>query len=103
MQNTLQYYGNMQIAFVVFVLYYGVAVLTLDDTATNIPDNAYADAAPFLKRMLFPISYVGMGVRLSRWGMAAEQAETSIGALVVMWSAQATLGKIMDAVDALML
>lgn len=89
----------MQIAAVVFVLYYGVALFTIESGRNHLGD--YQEPATFLQRMLFPISYLGIGVRMARWGMVAEQAETSIGALVVLWSAQTTVGKLMDGFDAL--
>jgi hypothetical protein len=83
-------------------LYYGVPIISVQtaqsDYSVDVPT---IGADVYLKRVLFPISYVGMGVKLSRWGMATpEEAACSIGALAVMWSAQVTMGQIMDAVDA---
>jgi hypothetical protein len=96
----------MQIAIVVFFLYYGVPILSiqtnmdslvLDDTATM-----YVDASSYLKRMLFPISYIGTGIKLSRWGIpgGTDAAASSFGALAIMWASQITMGQIMDAIDA---
>ena len=60
------------------------------------------DAGTYLKRILFPISYIGTGIKLSRWGMSggADAAASSFGALAIMWSSQVTMGQIMDAIDA---
>jgi hypothetical protein len=53
-----------------------------------------------LNRFLFPINYVEMVVKLSRWGMSSpDEAACSIGVLEVMWPAQVTISQIMDAVD----
>jgi hypothetical protein len=93
-------YGNMQVALVIFFLYYGVPILTVAsgiELAGTVGE--YESAGPFLKRMLFPVSTVGMGVKISKWGMGHD-ADSSIGALVILWSAQVTAGKLMDAVDA---
>jgi len=59
----------------------------------------FDDPGLFFKRALFPISYVGMGQKLSKWGLGAS-ADSSIGALMVLWSAQVTVGKLFDAIDA---
>lgn len=95
-EKTLVRYGNLQLAGLIFVLYYGVAVFTIDMTAAN--DASGITSEYFTKRMLFPISYVGMGAKIAKWGI--ENAESSMGALVVMWSAQVTVGKLFDAIDA---
>lgn len=94
----------MQLAFLVFFLYYGVPIFSVQTSPFDFGfatiDTVF-DAGLYLKRLLFPITYVGMGVKLSRWGMSSpEEAACSIGALAVMWSAQVTMGQIMDAVDA---
>jgi hypothetical protein len=97
-------YGNMQVAFLIFFLYYGVPIVSVQTSPFDFgfgTSDTLMDAGMFLQRILFPITYVGMGVKLSRWGMASpEEAACSIGALAVMWSAQVTMGQIMDAVDA---
>ena len=103
-EKQLLRYGNMQIAVVVFFLYYGVSILSIQtnvdslvmDTTTNVD----IDASTYLKRMLFPISYIGTGIKLSRWGIGADAAASSFGALAIMWSSQVTMGQIMDAMDA---
>lgn len=100
-EKQLLRYGNMQVAFIIFFLYYGVPILTVA-SGGELPNTVgeYEPAGSFFKRMLFPVSYVGLGVKLSKWGMGGHVADSSIGALVVLWSAQVTVGKLMDAVDA---
>lgn len=91
----------MQLAFLIFFLYYGVPILTVEsgmELAGTVGE--YESAGSFLKRVLFPVSTVGMGARLSKWGMSHTEADASVGALVVLWSAQVTAGKLMDALDA---
>jgi hypothetical protein len=91
----------MQLSFLIFILYYGVTILTVESgEELDGAMGEYAAASSFFKKMLFPISYVGLGNKISKWGMDPEIAQASIGALMVLWSAQVTAGKIMDAVDA---
>ncbi len=94
----------MQIAFLVFFLYFGVPILSVqtntDSLLADESANMGVDASTYLKRVLFPISYIGTGIKLSRWGISADAAASSFGALAIMWSSQVTMGQIMDAVDA---
>jgi hypothetical protein len=102
-------YGNWAVSLLIFVAYYGVPVITLegldsvlmqnDEVMYNL-GNQYVSGGTYLKALLFPISYIGFGMKLSKWGMAADQAPASLGALAVMWSAQVTCSQIMDVVDA---
>ncbi|KAL7557289.1 hypothetical protein ACA910_016250 [Epithemia clementina (nom. ined.)] len=98
-------YGNYGVMFLIFILYYGVPILSLDVTTTTsdeIPDDLSAVAAgPTFRTIFFPISYFGLGMRIARWGLA--DASNTIGALVVMWSGQVFAEKLMDGLFALML
>jgi hypothetical protein len=104
MEKMLLRYGNMLLAFIVFILYYGIPVVTiqaLEDKFVVEDLEATQDrTGSFLKALLFPVSYVGIGGKVSKWGIDPEIATSSIGALMVMWSAQVTTGTLMDAVDA---
>lgn len=93
-------YANMMIAFIVFVFYYGVPIVHVDDLEVSLGE--FTSAQSYLKTFLFPISIVGFGVRISRWGMG-EVAPCSLGALLVLWSAQTTVKMLFDAVDAYVL
>jgi hypothetical protein len=95
LEKQLLRYGNVSLAFLIFVLY-GVPIITVE----SIEEGLGQYSKSYLKAMLFPFSSVGAGARISKWGMPAETAANSIGALVVMWSSQVTVGKLMDAVDA---
>jgi hypothetical protein len=110
-ERLLLRYGNLFVAFVVFVGWYGVPILTiegLDSVLSSTEEeeviyssgSAYVDGSTYLKALLFPISYVGFGMKMSKWGMDKELAQSSLGALAVMWSAQSTCSMLMDAVDA---
>mmetsp|Transcript_27584 Transcript_27584/g.57735 ORF Transcript_27584/g.57735 Transcript_27584/m.57735 type:complete len:197 (-) Transcript_27584:200-790(-) len=100
-EKTLSRYGNMTVAGIVFVLFYGVPVMTLvtPDTDPSVMEDTVA--SPSLKDMMFPVGHLGLGMRLARWGL--EDANNSMGALVVMWSGQVFVSKIMDAMDAFLL
>lgn len=109
LERTLLRHGNWIISAVIFVAYYGVPIITLEGLDSVLMQdaevvysmgNSYVDGGAYLKALLFPISYIGFGMKLSKWGMAADQAPASLGALAVMWSAQVTCTQMMDAVDA---
>jgi hypothetical protein len=97
-------YGNIIIASLIFFLYYSIPIVSIG-AGPPVPNaiGTFESPSAYTGRLLFPLSYAGLGIRLSRWGMISEHAEVSIGALVVMWSAQATVGKLMDGLDALLL
>ncbi|GKY96812.1 hypothetical protein MPSEU_000640400 [Mayamaea pseudoterrestris] len=109
-EKLLQRYGNWFNAGLVFIAYYGVPVLTLEGLDSVLSNDGsdvmyslgqdYVDGGAYLKALLFPISYIGFGLKLSKWGMPASHAPASVGALAVMWSAQVTCSHLMDAVDA---
>jgi hypothetical protein len=93
LEKTLHRYGNISLAIVIFILYYGVPILTVEDMEVGLVTEAS-------KSYLKAITSVGMGMRVSRWGLPKDISASSLGALVVVWSAQVTVGKLMDAVDA---
>ena len=101
LERILLRYGNMILSFTVFILYYGVPMLTLEGLEEGIGD--YVGAGKYMRALLFPVSYIGFGVRISKWGLPRETAAASVGALVVMWSSQVTAAKLMDAIDAFFL
>jgi hypothetical protein len=111
MEKKLKYVSYV-IAFSIFVLYYGIAVITVDGIkvandhphivagveSTSEDDNVDAlHAATFLKGMLFPISYIGLPMKISRLGL--ENKASSLGALAVFWSAQEFTGKIYECLE----
>ena len=91
--------GNMRLSFLIWVLWYAVPILSVDDLQVG-GVGEYAPAGSFLRNLFFPISASGVGYRISKIGLPVEAALDSVGALFVMWSAQVTVGKLMDAVDA---
>ena len=94
------WYGNILLSLLVFCLYYGVPLLTVEDLQVGVesdPNKSY------LKAILFPVASVGMGMRISKWGMPLEIQASSIGGLVVLWCGQVVVGKLMDAVDAVLI
>ena len=96
---------GLALSFVIFVIYYGVPIVTMDGSLIESNDILSAEGASlkgaaFTKAFMFPLSYIGIGMRLSRWGL--EDPSNSIGSLLVFWSAQTTVGKIIDGVEALL-
>lgn len=96
---------GMALNFIVFLCWYGVPVMEFSADRILSPDSLLsrtesAEAAiSAFNSYLFPLTYLGMGVRVSKWGLANPQAST--GALLVVWAAQTTVGKILDGVEAL--
>jgi hypothetical protein len=107
LEKALLRYGNVLIAFCIFISYYGIPCMTIQALENRfIVEDLEATPDPtgsFLKALLFPVSYVGIGTKISKWGIDPEIATSSIGALVIMWSAQVFTGQLMDAVDAFLL
>lgn len=113
-EKSLIRYGTYLVTFLVFVLYYGVPIVSLDATAAAtddiIPDEvagistppaSSGAGGPTFRTMFFPISSVGLGMRIARWGLA--DGSNSIGALVIMWSGQVFAEKLMDGLFVFML
>ena len=93
-ERSLLRYGNILVSLIIFVLYYGVPVVALEPLEQEM--GVYA--SPPMKTMLFPVSYVGIGMRVARFGL--EDQQNSVGALVVFWSSQVLCGQVFDAIDA---
>mmetsp|Transcript_25808 Transcript_25808/g.55183 ORF Transcript_25808/g.55183 Transcript_25808/m.55183 type:complete len:209 (+) Transcript_25808:236-862(+) len=96
---------GLALNFVVFVCWYGVPVMEFTGNRILSPEvllsrkeSAEAVISAFNSYM-FPLSFLGMGVRVSKLGLANPRSST--GALLVVWAAQITVGKIMDGVEAL--
>ncbi|VEU45031.1 unnamed protein product [Pseudo-nitzschia multistriata] len=92
--------------FIVFVCWYGIPMMEFSGHRVLSPDTLLSReesaemAASAFNSYMFPLSYLGMGVRISKWGLANPKAST--GALLVVWSAQTTVGKIMDGLETLL-
>lgn len=88
--------GSMRLNVLVWILWYSVPVLSVHSNQDSLL--VQGDTPPlFLKNLFFPISASGIGYKISQFGLPSMN---SLGALFVMWSAQVTVGKLMDAVDA---
>mmetsp|Transcript_18966 Transcript_18966/g.28115 ORF Transcript_18966/g.28115 Transcript_18966/m.28115 type:complete len:202 (+) Transcript_18966:130-735(+) len=84
---------------VVFAFYYGHSILSIDGTRvgdeTTIVmsnDEEKGRAIGFLQGFLFPLSYIGLGMRVARFGLPTP----GFGPLLVLWGAQVTVGNLMD-------
>jgi hypothetical protein len=88
---TMSFYG------LVFVLYYSYSILSVDGTRLPGKDDGIVRtreedaelATAFVQGLLFPLSYVGIGMRIARWGLPAP----GFGALLVLWSAASYSGE----------
>ena len=95
------------LSLLVFVLWYGVPVLEFSADRVFSSDTIMTQlerqesAISSFEMFLFPLSYIGMGIKVSKWGLNNPRAST--GALLVMWSAQVTVSKVMDGIEALFL
>ena len=90
----------------VFFWYYGIPLLTIDGIrASDLglskiqSDDHKEHAAAFMKGVIFPLGHVGMGMKISRFGLV--EKASSVGALVVYWSAQVMVGKVYECFEAL--
>jgi hypothetical protein len=98
---------NIMLSIAVAFCFYRVPILTVDGTIVETvgdvgiltASQAIEVGAAWTKAFLFPLSYVGFGIRFSKWGLP--DPSISVGAVLVMWSAQTTVGMIMDGVEAL--
>ena len=112
------YRSGIAFNIIIFILYYSIPVLLVNGanvTPSGIMNNLVSglsvmeiptifhdeeeNAAGFLQAFLFPISYVGIGMKIARFGLP----KAAIGAMLVMWSAQVTVGKLMDGIEAMLL
>merc|ERR1712228_1162733 len=76
----------------VFGLWYGVPLLKINgmemamEGGEGYNDEEKNMAESFMKGMIFPISYIGLGTKIARIGL--EDKGSSIGALMVVWAGQ---------------
>lgn len=97
---------NLGVSVIVMFLYYGIPLLEFSAERV-VPmngeilstDEATVIAESTMKAFLFPLSVVGFGTKISKWGLPSPKS--SVGALLVFWSAQTTIGKIIDGIEAL--
>eukprot|EP00980_Cylindrotheca_fusiformis_P022640 scaffold9523_cov103-Cylindrotheca_fusiformis.AAC.17 len=95
------------VSAIIFLLWYGIPIVEFtgrrilsSERVLSVKEGDDMAETAF-KAFLFPISFVGVGLKVSKWGLAKPQA--SSGALLAFWSAQTTAAVLMDAVDALLL
>ena len=103
MERLLLRHGNIALTFVIFIVYYSVPLFTFAAMEPPLFDDGSikATTTTTLSTILFPISYLGLGMRISRFGLA--DSANSVGALAVMWSSQVLCSKLYDSIDALVL
>jgi hypothetical protein len=106
--NKLSRNLNLGICLFIFLAFYGIPMLEFTPEAV-IPragevlttEEATKIAESAMQTFMFPLSLIGVAIKASKWGLP--QPKTSVGALLVFWSAQTTMGKIIDGIEALKL
>lgn len=101
-------YLMMGMSALIFFAYYSIPLIAIDGIrATDLglssiqSDDHAEHAAAYWKGVMFPLSYVGIGLKLSRIGL--ENKASCVGALSIYWSAQVMVGKVYECVEALVL
>jgi len=104
-ERFLMKYGRNSIALCVFILYYGVPIVTFSGGLSGeaIARTDEEVPAAFHKAIMFPLSFIGLGYKISKWGMDEESVATSLGALVVMWSGSGFVGQLCDGLEHVLL
>ena len=106
--NKLSRNLNGGICFLIFMTFYGIPLMEFSpemviprtgEVLTTEEATKIAEAA--MHSLLFPLSLIGVAIKASKWGLP--NPKSSVGALLVFWSAQTTMGKIIDGIEALML
>jgi hypothetical protein len=97
--------SNTALYGLIFVLYYNLSVLSIDGTRLGAKDEIIRTpleetelATGYVQGLLFPISFVGIGMRIARYGLPTP----GFGALLILWSSQVTIGKIIDGIELLL-
>jgi hypothetical protein len=97
---------SMALNLIIFIVWYGVPIMEFSGERIHSPDvvmtqtESQEAAISAFEACLFPLSYIGVGIKISKWGMV-NNPRASTGALLVLWSAQMTVGKLMEGVEAL--
>ncbi|CAB9523162.1 expressed unknown protein [Seminavis robusta] len=91
---------------IVFILYLGVPIVSF----SSVDSTSLIEKESILAPLLFPISVMGMGFRISKWGLAlgndanaVEVLGESLSALIPFWAASSFVAQVMDGVEYLML
>ncbi|GFH52964.1 hypothetical protein CTEN210_09440 [Chaetoceros tenuissimus] len=100
-------YVMMGLNAIIFIVYYGIPIMEIDGLKASelglsgsLQSDDHAEhAAAFWKGVMFPLSYVGIGMKIARFGLTNKAS--SVGALSVYWSAQVLIGKVYECFAAL--
>ncbi len=99
---------NIGVCTIIFFAFYGIPLLEfMPDFVTPragellTTEEAVKIAESSMQAFLFPLSLIGVAIKASKWGLP--NPKSSVGALLVFWSAQTTMGKIIDGIEALMI
>ena len=106
--NKLSRNLNFGVCLLIFFTFYGIPLIEFSPEAV-IPhageilttEEATKIAESAMQSFLFPLSIIGVAIKASKWGLP--KPKLSVGALLVFWSAQTTMGKLIDGIEALMI
>jgi hypothetical protein len=95
---------NLATNVLVILAYWGVAMVAIDGsrlykTSIDSSDEIITDverASAFWKGFLFPLPYNGMAYKIAQLGIESATKPSSLGALVVFWSARVTSGEFFE-------
>jgi len=95
---------NLVTNITVMLMYYGVAMLAIDgsriiDENIGSNDEIISDverASSFWKGLFFPLTYHGMGYKISQYGIESGMRASCVGALAVFWAARTTSGELFE-------
>mmetsp|Transcript_26326 Transcript_26326/g.64167 ORF Transcript_26326/g.64167 Transcript_26326/m.64167 type:complete len:209 (-) Transcript_26326:42-668(-) len=97
--------ANMVTSALIFFLWYSIPILEFEAHRIANQKEIFSEeegqemVQSAHKAFLFPLSVVGIGLKIAKLGLANPQSTS--GALVAFWSAQTMVSKIFDAIDAL--
>jgi hypothetical protein len=92
-------YARNFLSVIVFLLYRGVAVLSF----SGFGEPGSLESKSILVPMLFPISVVGLGFKISKWGLEETAMGDGISALIPLWAGATFVTQLFDGVEHLIL
>eukprot|EP00970_Alexandrium_tamarense_P007014 scaffold1229_cov193-Alexandrium_tamarense.AAC.16 len=95
---------NIVTNIIILLTYWGVAMVAIDGSRVNDGNYESYDedisdeqrASSFWKGFLFPLSYHGLGYKVSQFGIESDVRASCVGALAVVWAARVTCGEVVD-------
>jgi hypothetical protein len=96
---------NLITNIIVMLMYYGVAMLAIDGSRIPVGANIGSTdeiishverASSFWKGLFFPLTYHGLGYKISQFGIESGMRASCVGALAVFWAARVTSAEVFE-------